>query len=63
MSETGWYSVTFTGDYFTLTTAMIDADDEEQAIRLASSNIKREYGWDIEAVANEITVELEATYE
>jgi uncharacterized protein (UPF0212 family) len=58
----GLYVVTFVGDYFSLTTTVLDADDQEQAIRFAQQNIGNEYGWDLEEVSNEITATLEGTY-
>jgi len=65
--------VTFTGDYFVLTT-FIDSDqlksdrivdkdfgevDEEGVIAQACKMLKGYYGWDVAAVSNEIEVETE----
>jgi len=58
----GLYVVTFVGDYFNLTTTVLDAENEEQAIKLAILNIQDYYSWDLEAVSQEITATLEATY-
>ena len=59
----GLYMVSFIGQYFNLSTCVIDADDEEQAIRFANNQMIIEYGWDVQAVADEITATLEGTYE
>ena len=58
----GLYCVTFVGDYFSLSTIVLDAEDQDQAIRMAMSNISIEYGWNLEEVSNEITAVLEGTY-
>lgn len=55
------YAVTFVGQYFNLTTCL-DASSEEQAIRLATTNLANEYGWNLEEVSDEITAVLEGTY-
>jgi hypothetical protein len=60
-------SVMFVGDYFTLVSTVVlaeelreqDEDDEEFAIRLASVWIKEHYGWDLPAVSNEIGIVAE----
>ena len=57
-------SVLFVGDFFSLiTTVVLEEEgrlpgeiDEEDAVRLASSFMKAHYGWDVEAVSNEIGV-------
>lgn len=56
--------VVFVGDYFTLMTTVVLAeelrvpgeDDHEFATRLASAWLQEHYGWDVRAVANEIGV-------
>lgn len=57
----GVYLVQFVGDYFNLST-ITEAEDEEQAIRFATTNISHEYGWDLEEVSKEITATLEGEY-
>lgn len=60
----GTYSVTFTGDLFTLTT-IVDSPlerGEQYAKMTAIVLLESEYGWDLEAVSNEISVTLEATH-
>jgi hypothetical protein len=59
----GLYMVTFVGQYFNRSTCVIDAEDQEQAIRFANNQMIIEYGWDVQAVADEITAILEGTYE
>lgn len=57
-------SVMFVGDYFTLLTTVVlveslrlpDEDDKDFAVRLAGVFLKEHYGWDVEAVSNEIGV-------
>jgi hypothetical protein len=63
MEETaGLYCVTFVGQYFNLTTTVLDARDEEDAINQAKTQIASEYGWDLDEVSDEITAVLEGTY-
>jgi hypothetical protein len=60
-------SVMFVGDYFTLVSTVVlaeelreqDEDDKEFAIRLASVWIQEHYGWDLPAVSNEIGIVAE----
>jgi len=60
-------SVMFVGDYFTLVSTVVlaeelreqEEDDKEFAIRLASVWIKEHYGWDLPAVSNEIGIVAE----
>lgn len=61
-NQAGLYVVTFVGDYFNLTTTVLDAENEAQAIKLAILNIQDHYGWELDAVSNEITATLEGTY-
>lgn len=57
-------NVMFVGDYFSLITTVVleeslrnpDEDDADFAIRLASVWLKEHYGWDVEAVSNEIGI-------
>lgn len=57
-------TVMFVGDYFTLmTTVVLDEklreegeDDKDFAVRIASIFIREYYGFDVEAVANDIGV-------
>lgn len=57
-------NVMFIGDYFTLITTVSmpeelrgDAEsDEDFAVRLATTFMKDYYGWDMDAVSNEIGV-------
>ena len=58
----GLYCVTFVGDYFNLSTIVLDARDEADAIDQANTQIASEYGWYLEEVSNEITAVLEGTY-
>ena len=63
----------FVGDYFTLMTTVVlddnlretNEDDRDFAVRLASTFIKGHYGFDVEAVSNDIGVvdEDEVEYE
>ena len=63
----------FVGDYFTLMTTVVlddnlretNEDDRDFALRLASTFIKGHYGFDVEAVSNDIGVvdEDEVEYE
>lgn len=63
-------NVMFIGDYFTLMTTVVMPEelrregesDEDYAVRLASGFIQDYYGWDIEAVSNEIGV-MDDSYE
>lgn len=61
-STAGLYCVTFVGQYFNLTTIVLDAENEEQAIRMADDNIALEYGWNVAEVSDEITAVLEGGY-
>lgn len=58
MSKQGTYSVTFIGDYFTLTSTPVTADDEWLAICEAGRTIEYQYGFDVIAVS---TVEINVT--
>lgn len=57
-------NVMFVGDYFTLITTVSmpdelrgdDESDEDFAVRLATTFMKDYYGWDMDAVSNEIGV-------
>lgn len=57
-------NVMFIGDYFTLITTVSLPDelrgegesDEDYAVRLATTFMKDYYGWDMEAVSNDIGV-------
>ena len=58
-------TVMFVGDYFTLMTTVVldeslrekgETDDRDFAVRLASTFIKNHYGFDVEAVSNDIGV-------
>lgn len=57
-------TVMFVGDYFTLMTTVVldeslresNEDDKDFAVRLASTFIKGHYGFDVEAVANDIGI-------
>lgn len=57
-------TVMFVGDYFTLMTTVVldeslrekNEDDNDFAVRLASTFMKAHYGFDVEAVANDIGV-------
>jgi hypothetical protein len=57
-SSEGMFTVTFVGEYFTMTTG-IYSTSEQQAIDDATTALQEHYGWDIEAVSNDITVEKE----
>lgn len=52
------YTVTFVGEYFTMTTS-IYSTSEQQAIDDATTALQEQYGWNIQAVSNDITVEKE----
>lgn len=54
----GDFTVTFTGDYFSMTTALW-ATSHEQAERLANENLINEYGWNVADVSNEVSIVLE----
>ncbi len=66
-------TIMFVGDYFTLMTTVVlddtlretNEDDRDFALRLASTFIKGHYGFDVEAVSNDIGVvdEDEVEYE
>ena len=66
-------TIMFVGDYFTLMTTVVlddnlretNEDDRDFAVRLASTFIKGHYGFDVEAVSNDIGVvdEDEVEYE
>ncbi len=57
-------TVMFVGDYFTLMTTIVldetlrepNESDKDFAVRLASTFIKGHYGFDVEAVANDIGI-------
>jgi hypothetical protein len=57
-------TVLFVGDYFSMMTTVVlaeekrekDEDDDEFAIRLAKQFMQEYYGWDLEAVSNEIGI-------
>lgn len=57
-------TVLFVGDYFSMMTTVVlkeewraeGEDDDEFAIRLAKQFMESHYGWDLEAVSNEIGV-------
>ena len=57
-------TIMFVGDYFTLMTTIVldenlrepNEDDNDFAVRLASTFIKNHYGFDVEAVSNDIGV-------
>jgi hypothetical protein len=57
-------TVMFVGDYFTLMTTVVldetlrepDEQDRDFAVRLASTFMKAHYGFDVEAVSNDIGV-------
>lgn len=73
MSKYASFSVTFVGDYFSLThfveidlgeASFADLDNdalEEVAIDMAKKNIKYHYGWDLDAkgVVWEVTAEMD----
>lgn len=54
----GMFTVTFDGDYFSLST-WIHSTSPDQAIDDAATAIQEYYGWDIEAVSKDIRVEKE----
>ncbi len=54
----GMFTVTFVGEYFTMTTG-IYSTSEQQAIDDATTALQEQYGWNIQAVSNDITVEKE----
>ena len=54
----GDFTVTFTGDYFSLST-VIWATDHDQAERLAGNLITNEYGWNVTEVSNEVSIVLD----
>jgi hypothetical protein len=57
-------TIMFVGDYFTLMTTIVlddnlkepNEDDKDFAVRLASTFIKGHYGFDVEAVSNDIGI-------
>lgn len=57
-------NVMFIGDYFTMITTVSmpenlryeDEEDEDFAVRLASTFLEEYYGWDVSSVSNEIGV-------
>lgn len=57
-------TVLFVGDYFSMMTTVVlneemradGEDDDEFAIRLAKQFMLGHYGWDLEAVSNEIGI-------
>jgi hypothetical protein len=52
------HRVTFTGDYFTMTTCVF-AHDEEHAVKVASQMLRETYGWSPEDFSNDIEAERE----
>lgn len=50
------YTVTFVGEYFTMTTG-IYSTSEEQAIDDATTALQEHYGWNVADVSHDITVE------
>lgn len=51
------YNVQFIGDYFSMNVFVQGVEgDEETAMALASNIIKEHYGWDVEAVSNDVEV-------
>lgn len=55
------YTVTFTGDYYSLTTIAL-ANNKEEAEQFAIQSIHREYGWDIADTYHEIKIKKEGVY-
>lgn len=53
-------TVTFVGDYFVLSTAIVSSpsQDRDTIIDEAASLIEGYYGWDVRGVANDIEVEI-----
>ena len=52
------FCVTYTGDYFTLTTH-VSATDEEQAVEQADQLLMRHYSLDMKVLANDVEAEVE----
>ena len=50
------YTVTFVGEYFTMTTG-IYSTSKEQAIDDAITALQEQYGWNVADVSHDITVE------
>ena len=50
------FTVTFVGEYFTMTTG-IYSTSEQQAIDEATTALQEHYGWNVAEVADDITVE------
>jgi hypothetical protein len=50
------YTVTFVGEYFTMTTG-IYSTLEQQAIDEATTALQEHYGWNVTDVSHDITVE------
>lgn len=72
MSNYASFSVTFVGDYFSLThfveldldepsfTNLDDEQLEHEAVEMAKKNLAYHYGWDLDKIyLNEITVEVD----
>ena len=71
MSNYASFSVTFVGDYFSLThfveldldePSFANLDDEQlesEAVEMAKKNLAYHYGWDLGKVSWEITVEMD----
>lgn len=57
----GDFTITYVGDYFTLTTATT-ASSHEQAEHRANENLIYQYNWDLEEVSSEVSVVLEGVY-
>lgn len=56
--KTYTFKITFIGDYFTLTTRIeTNTSREEVAYRQACDLIESQYGWDVDAVTNDVEVE------
>jgi len=55
-TEKGTYSVTFVGDYFTLTT-QVDAYSTQDASDSAIDAMFNHYGFDLETITNDIDIE------
>lgn len=50
------YNVQFVGDYFSMSVFVEDAHNEEVAVAKANTLILDHYGWDVEAVSNDVEV-------
>jgi hypothetical protein len=51
-----FYTVRFTGDYFSLTVSVY-ATDEDGAESLAAELLRDEYGWDVAESSHDIQIE------